>query len=201
MYYIYAYIDPRTDLPFYIGKGKNNRKFSHLREQDETSEKVNLIKEIQLVGLEPKIIELESNIEDEAIAYNRENYYILIYGRRGIEANGILTNKALHGQPPKPIWDSSRKKRHSEWNKSYWTPERINEHKTKNLKPLTTAGREKISQSSIGTVPVTDLEGNSLRVSKAIFTMVDRTGPLSTHTYVAVSSKEARLRKSLKNTP
>ena len=198
MYYIYAYIDPRTDLPFYIGKGKNNRKFDHLKEQDETSEKVNLIKEIQLVGLEPKIIELESNIENEAIAYNRENYYILIYGRKGFETNGILTNKALHGQPPKPIWDSSRKKRHSEWNKSYWTPERIKEHKEKNLVPLSEEGRDKISKSSLGTVSVVDLKGNGLRIPVEVYNNMDRSGPINTHMYVSVSSKEARHRR---NTP
>ena len=29
MYYVYRLIDPRNKLPFYIGKGKDNRMFKH----------------------------------------------------------------------------------------------------------------------------------------------------------------------------
>lgn len=54
--YVYAYIDPDTMQPFYIGKGKDNRCFDHLSDQTET-EKVNKIKELKLKNKEP-IIEL-----------------------------------------------------------------------------------------------------------------------------------------------
>ena len=37
------------------------------------------------------------------MAYNREDYYILLYGRKGIEPHGILTNKILGGGPKKPV--------------------------------------------------------------------------------------------------
>ena len=37
--YVYVYIDPRNHHPFYVGKGKGNRLFSHLDDQTE-SEKV-----------------------------------------------------------------------------------------------------------------------------------------------------------------
>lgn len=30
-YYTYLYKDPKTDIPVYIGKGKNNRAFGHLK--------------------------------------------------------------------------------------------------------------------------------------------------------------------------
>lgn len=201
MYYIYAYIDPRTDLPFYIGKGKNNRKTDHLREhlgKTDNADKVKVIQELALLGLEPGIIELESDIQDEAMAYNRETYFILFYGRQGFETDGILTNKALHGQPPKPVWDESRKKKHSEWNKSYWTTDRIKEHKEKHLVPLSEKGRTKISKSSLGTVSVVDLQGKGLRIPIEVYNNMDRTGPINTHMYVSVSSKEARQRR---NTP
>jgi hypothetical protein len=95
---LYAYIDPRTILPFYIGKGKNDRKFNHLNEspsKKENKEKFQLIQELQLLGMLPIIIELESDIDNELLAYNREDYYILKYGRKGIEPNGILTNKTI----------------------------------------------------------------------------------------------------------
>jgi hypothetical protein len=114
MFYIYAYIDPRTDLPFYIGKGKDTRKFDHLNEassKKENKEKFKIIQELGSLNLSPVITELESSIENELMAYNREDYYILKYGRKGIEPNGILTNKTIGGKhPPKPNWTKEKTK-------------------------------------------------------------------------------------------
>ena len=52
--YVYVYIDPRTGKPFYIGKGKWDRLFSHLDDQSDT-EKVARIAEIRRSGNEPQI--------------------------------------------------------------------------------------------------------------------------------------------------
>ena len=63
MFYIYAYIDPRTNLPFYIGKGKDDRKFDHLNENSskkENKEKYKIIAELKSLGMSPIIKELES---------------------------------------------------------------------------------------------------------------------------------------------
>lgn len=35
-YYVYVYIDPRNGEPFYIGRGKGNRMFSHLDDPSDT---------------------------------------------------------------------------------------------------------------------------------------------------------------------
>lgn len=184
MYYIYAYIDPRTNLPFYIGKGKDNRKFDHLSENQskkENKDKFQVIQELQLHGLKPLIVELESNIESELMAYNREDYYILQYGRKGFETNGILTNKTIGGKhPPTPVWTTERKKLHSDWNKSYWTQERKQNH---NL------------VGSLKTVSVTDQEGHSKRIPMDEYNNIDKSGPINTWKYVSVSSKESRRRK------
>lgn len=53
-YYVYVYIDPRNFEDFYYGKGKGNRKDAHLKD-DSDSEKVQRIKAIQKVGLQPLI--------------------------------------------------------------------------------------------------------------------------------------------------
>jgi hypothetical protein len=61
--YVYVYIDPRNGEPFYIGKGKGNRLFSHLVDQSE-SKKVAKIIEIQENGLTPQIDILRYGLSD-----------------------------------------------------------------------------------------------------------------------------------------
>ena len=53
-YYVYLYIDPRTDQPFYVGKGQGNRCFSHLKDNTE-SDKARIINELEKLGLKPRI--------------------------------------------------------------------------------------------------------------------------------------------------
>ena len=57
-YYVYRLIDPRDGQTFYVGKGKGNRIFSHiydeqvLKESDVTSDKIQRIRDIKASGLE-----------------------------------------------------------------------------------------------------------------------------------------------------
>lgn len=64
-YYVYRLVDPRNGQTFYVGKGKNNRVFAHIKEslinfngesyleedEDETSVKIQQIREIKQAGL------------------------------------------------------------------------------------------------------------------------------------------------------
>lgn len=55
--YVYRLIDPRTGETFYVGKGKGNRVFAHVEglkssDLDTLSDKLNVINEIKLAGLE-----------------------------------------------------------------------------------------------------------------------------------------------------
>ncbi len=65
--YVYVYVDPRTKEPFYVGKGKGVRLFSHLADESET-EKTARIAEIRQSGLEPVIDILRYGLSDAEAA-------------------------------------------------------------------------------------------------------------------------------------
>jgi hypothetical protein len=103
MYYIYEYVDPRNNKPFYIGKGSGLRKYGHLKETVDTTDnrkKFFKIQKIKSEGLNPIINVIVDNIKDEQEAYDIEDRFILKYGREGFEEYGILTNICLNNRPP-----------------------------------------------------------------------------------------------------
>ena len=105
MYYIYALVDPRTNQPFYVGKGlkSNQRHLDHFNESLSTTSnrhKFFKIQALQRQGLDVLIQILQDNIMDENIAYQTETYYIQLYGRKNIDDDGVLTNICLDQKPP-----------------------------------------------------------------------------------------------------
>ena len=92
-FYVYGLIDPRTEKPFYIGKGKGKRISQHFNEKENihsNTGKLNLIKEIQennyIVGQK---VFAESLSEDAALIL--EKILIFRLGRK-IFDEGILSN-------------------------------------------------------------------------------------------------------------
>ncbi|MCO6045923.1 hypothetical protein NG895_18645 [Aeoliella sp. ICT_H6.2] len=66
-YYVYLYIDPRNEQVFYIGKGKGNRAFVHLKGTRD-NDKVRRITELRKLNLEPRIEILKYGLtEKEAL--------------------------------------------------------------------------------------------------------------------------------------
>ncbi len=61
--YVYIYSDPRNGKPFYIGKGRGNRVFSHLNDTTD-SEKTAKIASIRDSGTEPQIDILRYGLTD-----------------------------------------------------------------------------------------------------------------------------------------
>lgn len=103
MYYVYHLIDPRNSLPFYVGKGKNNRAKSHLLYKgcmNENKRKKKYILDLKSEQLEPIINYIVEHIEDEDDAYVIETKEIQKYGRKGYESDGILMNHGLDRRPP-----------------------------------------------------------------------------------------------------
>lgn len=101
-YYIYALKDPRTNLPFYIGKGQGNRCYVHLKEtykRTENKKKYAYIKGLGNKGLEPIVEKIKENLTEQE-AYCLEASLIQQYGRKGIDIGGILTNICIDNRPP-----------------------------------------------------------------------------------------------------
>lgn len=102
-YYTYMLIDPRTDSPFYIGKGTGDRAWSHLDGKAGTynTYKDNKINKILQLGLCPHV-EIVEYFEDEKLAYDSE--------ARLIESIGLdnLTNICPDARPPSKLgWHPS----------------------------------------------------------------------------------------------
>ena len=95
-WYVYRLIDPRNGETFYVGKGRNNRVFSHVKGQlngddEEVSDpKLQRVKEINAAGLEVAHVIHRHGLDNAKAAYQVEAALI--------DAYPGLTNKARgHG--------------------------------------------------------------------------------------------------------
>jgi hypothetical protein len=101
IYYVYKLINPETNLPFYVGKGKADRAESHLKLKSKTDNprKDKTILEIYSKNKIPLIEYTYQNLyEDDA--YLKEEELIRKYGREGFEDGGILSNITINSRPP-----------------------------------------------------------------------------------------------------
>jgi hypothetical protein len=110
-YYVYRLIDPRNGNTFYVGKGKGDRVFTHAKgvlkdivveakdeeeKEDETTLKIETIKEIQGAGLEVIHI-IHRHGMDEPTAYEVEGALIDAYsGFANIVAGHSSDRSAMH---------------------------------------------------------------------------------------------------------
>ena len=108
-YFVYILIDPRNNLPFYVGKGKGKRHLQHEKEYDEQFEYYSMLYEQphKMLSLKLKVIHdlrglnlrytyhLIENMSEQD-AFILEEAFISWFGRK-ICGNGILTNLLCGG--------------------------------------------------------------------------------------------------------
>ncbi len=106
IYYTYVLLNPLVSFegydgkPFYVGKGKGNRAFDHLRSNNfENLHKTIEIKAIRKAGSEPAIFFYKKSLA-ETEAFQLEIDLISLWGRRGRDPGGILTNIFPGGNAP-----------------------------------------------------------------------------------------------------
>lgn len=67
-YYTYLLVDPRNNLPFYVGKGRGRRCLAHFMEAANTKKnnaKLAKIRKIESLGLSVVVNKVDSNVSDE----------------------------------------------------------------------------------------------------------------------------------------
>jgi hypothetical protein len=105
VYYVYYLVNPITDVPFYVGKGKNRRCYQHLTDKMQYSRNKRLtghIRNLRDAGIEPKIIKIKEDMKEED-AFLLEEVEILKYGRIGFDDDGVLLNFFISNRPERKI--------------------------------------------------------------------------------------------------
>jgi hypothetical protein len=88
-FYIYIYLDPKTNEPVYVGKGKGRRALTH-RTKSKNKHLNSLIKKRQSEGYtcEPMIL----NMPSEQAALSAEKFYIAGIGRKDLKTGPLFNN-------------------------------------------------------------------------------------------------------------
>ncbi len=97
-YYVYKYVDPTTNTPFYIGKGQGDRYIYHLKNLNDNTNphKTNKIKKLLNEGYVP-IINLIKTGLTETQSFELEKKLIKKYGRIDL-GDGCLVNLSDGGE-------------------------------------------------------------------------------------------------------
>ena len=78
-FYVYLYFDPRTDIPFYVGKGQGYRARKHLHQSTNAGVSQRLA-DLRAAGLTPRIERYDCRDEPHALELERQ--LIAAYGRQ-----------------------------------------------------------------------------------------------------------------------
>lgn len=85
-HYVYLYVDPRTNTPFYVGKGRGTRAIAHAK-STEKKKLTRIIHDIRRDGLEPRIEILSHSMPSEDVAFHVECAVIDAFGLGSLANN------------------------------------------------------------------------------------------------------------------
>ncbi len=78
-YYVYLYIDPRSERPFYVGKGVGNRVLAHFSDEADSA-KTQVLRELRELKMQPRLEILTHGLRDEETAFRIEAAVIDLLG-------------------------------------------------------------------------------------------------------------------------
>jgi hypothetical protein len=158
-YYVYIYFDPRTDEPFYVGKGKGNRGLEHLSMSRTRSNKavVGRIRQLKELDLEPVI--RHETFKNEKQAFMAEKLYIYVFGRKDL-GTGCLFNLTYGGEgasgrkysPSPETIEKARAISKELWKLPEYRQKQVVAHKDKHPSPETLE-KMSLAQKRIGNRP------------------------------------------------
>jgi hypothetical protein len=123
-YYVYFYVNPKTKIPFYVGKGLNKRAFLFDKHNHNKS-LLSYLKKLKNLGYtKEEIVLIKENNLSEFEALEKEKYFVKQYGKKN--EGGLLFNIIDGGSQP-PNQKNKRYKRSKETIeniKNSWTLER-----------------------------------------------------------------------------
>lgn len=115
-YYVYPYMDTRTNLPFYVGKGQGARVLAHLSAHGE-SRKAQVMEELRRVGLTPRTEILAQALIDEETALRIEaaviDLFLFELGKLTNEIRGWLSTIFTRPHEVFGCWGRGVRKRSS----------------------------------------------------------------------------------------
>jgi hypothetical protein len=143
--YAYIYVDPLTNVPFYVGKGSRDRSSAHMAKSTSHNKAVwSKIQKLKNAGLKPIISKIKVATHEAAFAIER--FLISLFGKK-CDSTGSLYNLTDGGDGPTNLTRSeeARRKTSESLLKFYQTheckktPEAIEKMKlTKSLRPTGT---------------------------------------------------------------
>jgi hypothetical protein len=96
MFYTYIYFNPETDVPFYVGKGKDDRANTHIKGLSSGNKyAMGRIRNLRAKGIEPTVEIIHTT--NETAAFWLERCFIAAYGRKDL-GTGSLQNKSDGGE-------------------------------------------------------------------------------------------------------
>jgi hypothetical protein len=178
--YVYTLVDPRNNLPFYVGKGSGERCNAHFIEAKyyvkRKTPKLNKIRKLMRLGMEPIVVKVEQNVSDEQ-ALDLECLLIAEMRNLGF----ALTNMTDGG-------DGAQGYKHTEEHKqkmSELQKGRVFSEETKQRmrKPKSEQGRKNIAEARI----TTSYRPSNEAKKKTSETLKGRPSPMQGRTHTAES--------------